>query len=127
MSGEESRISNHNDDDIRYQICYDESFFLIIPRKWRERLLLPEDRPLGAQDLLKLSHIPFVLIAKRQPPRNVIQRIFENVHILTDAAFNPIACCSSENMETIKLLYWQKQGLHFFRNLISICIPNRLT
>lgn len=113
MSGKESRINNYNDDYIRYQICYDESFFLVIPKKWRERLLLPENRPLEAQDLLKLSHIPFVLIAKRQPPRNVIQRIFENVHILTGVAFNPIACCSAKNMETIKRLVLAETGITF--------------
>lgn len=113
MPGKEQRINNYNDDYIRYQICYDESFFLVIPRRWRERLLLPEDRPLEAQDLLKLSHIPFVLITERQPPRNVIQRIFQNVHILTGAAFNPIACCSAKNMETIKRLVLAETGITF--------------
>lgn len=113
MSGKESRIHNYNNDDIRYQICYDESFYLVIPRKWRERLLLPEDRPLEAQDLLRLSNVPFVLIAKRQPPRNVIQRIFENVHLQTGVAFNPIACCSAENVETIKRLVLAETGITF--------------
>lgn len=101
------------DEYIHYQMYYEEPFFLVIPRKWKEGLALPEDRPIEALDLLKLEKVPFVLVSKRRPLRNVIQRIFENVHALTSVPFNPAACCSSKNIETIKSLVLAEVGITF--------------
>lgn len=103
----------HGDDAIDYFMYYHEPFYLVIPKKWKDQLSLPKDRPLAAADLLQLSDTPFVLVAKRQPLRDVIQRIFENVHILTGEAFNPTACCSAKNMETIKRLVLAETGITF--------------
>lgn len=101
------------DEYIHYQMYYDEPFFLVIPRKWKNSLTLPEDRPVEALDLLKLEKVPFVLVSRRHPLRNVIQRIFENVHALTSVPFNPPACCSSKNTETIKSLVLAEVGITF--------------
>lgn len=101
------------DEYIHYQMYYEEPLFLVIPRKWKEDLALPEDRPIEALDLLKLEKVPFVLVSKRRPLRNVIQRIFENVHALTSVPFNPAACCSSKNIETIKSLVLAEVGITF--------------
>lgn len=102
-----------SDDYIYYQQYYDEPFFLVMPRKWKNQFDLPKKGPLQAEDLLKLSDAPFVLVAKRQPLRDVIQRVFENVHTLTGIPFNPTACCSAKNMETIKRLVLAETGISF--------------
>lgn len=107
------KVNQTTDDTISYYAYYEEPFFLVIPRRWKDLLALPEDRPLEAADLLELSDIPFVLAAKRQPLRNVIQRIFRNVYAITGTPFNPTACCSSKNMETIRRLVLAETGISF--------------
>lgn len=107
------KINQTPDDSISYYAYYEEPFYLVIPRRWKDLLALPEDRPLEANDILGLSDIPFVLAAKRQPLRNVIQRIFRNVYTITGIPFNPTACCSSKNMETIRRLVLAETGITF--------------
>lgn len=107
------KVNQTTDDSISYYAHYEEPFYLVIPRRWKDLLSLPEDRPLEANDILGLSDIPFVLAAKRQPLRNVIQRIFRNVYAITGVPFNPTACCSSKNMETIRRLVLAETGITF--------------
>lgn len=92
---------------VRYELFFEDPFYLVVPGTLKSRLHFPEDRKLTGEELLRLEGEPFVMVARRQRLRLVVDQILENVGITPDI------CCTTKSMETAKRLAAAGMGVTF--------------
>lgn len=92
---------------VQYELFFEDPFYLVIPERFRSRMQLPEGRELTREDLQTLRQESFVMVARRQKLRLVVDQILENTRIVPDI------CCTTKSMETAKRLVAAGMGVTF--------------
>ncbi len=94
-------------EQVRYEMFFEDPFYLVIPKDRKSSLNLPERRKLTKEDLARLSNEPFVMVSARQKLRLVADQIVKNAGIVPDI------CCTTKSMETVKRLVAAGTGITF--------------
>ncbi len=94
-------------ESLEYAEFSDDPFYLVVPSEMKEQLGFSHGQVLTAEDLRKLEKIPFVMVARRQKLRQVVDRI------LSCAGISPQIRCSTRSMETAKRLVAAGMGVTF--------------
>ncbi len=113
-------------EQVRYEMFFEDPFYLVIPKSKKLRLGLPDGKKLTGEDLAGLREEPFVMVSARQKLRLVADQILRN------AKLEPDICCTTKSMETVKRLVAAGTGVTFlpgsYLNLYSgveglVCYP----
>lgn len=92
---------------VRYQMFFEDPFYLVIPKKCKSRFHFPEGKRLTKEDLQCLQKESFVMVARRQKLRLIVDQILQN------AGIAPNICCTTKSMETVKRLIAAGMGITF--------------
>lgn len=94
-------------ESVAYESFSDDPFFLVIPVSMSRKFSFPKDRALTTADLQPLKSAPFIMVARRQKLRLVVDGI------LGCAGITPYIRCTTRSMETAKRLVAAGMGVTF--------------